>query len=1199
MAESRGAQIRTPDQRLRVFVSSTLGELAEERKVVRAAIERLHLAPVMFELGARPHPPRELYRSYLEQSDVFVGIYGESYGWVAPEMEISGLEDEFVLSAGKPSLLYVLDPAPARDARLAALIGRIESEGRVSYKTFSDAEQLGEQLENDLALLLAERFARPLELPSGTVTLLFTDIEGSTRLLRQLGDRYRDVLEDHRRLLRAAFASNGGHEVGTEGDSFFVSFRTAKSGVAAAVAAQRALSEHRWPEGVQLRVRIGLHSGEPDAGGEHYVGLGVHRAARISAAGHGGQVLLSNATRELVEDDLPAGVTLRDVGAYRLKDLDRPEQLFQLIAEGLPAEFPPLKGERVATGLSRKAKAAAAAAVIAVIAAAVVVPLLVVGGNDGKTLVPANVLAAIDPMTGKVVDSIPVGTRPSDVAYGSGSLWVANVGDSTVTRVDPKTNEALRSISVPAPPIGLAAGSGAVWVASSDGSLRRIDPDFNSVADVRPAAKTFITSSVLPSPVAVGARSVWVAGNTEISQIDPATGNVVNKTPSGFSPSGIAIGSGSVWVAENTENEVTRIDLAGGATTAIPVGHGPLGVAVGAGSVWVTNSTDGTVTRIDPDTGSAQATISVGAGPAGIAVGGEAVWVADTGAGTVVGIDPKTDRVVRTIHVGESPTGVTVAGGRVWVSVQRNVSGIVAAGRGGVARVVLQSDNDFLNVDPGVANSTDVFQVLDATCAKLLNYPDQPAPAGEHLVPEVASALPTMSDGGKTYTFVIRSGYRFSPPSGEAVTAETFKTTIERTLSPAESTRLPAVSLDDVVGATAFEKGKARHVTGVVAKGNVLTIHLLQAAGDLPARLASPAFCAVPRATPANHQGVPGIPMAGPYYIAAYTPGRMLVLERNPNYHGPRPHHLAAIVYEIIPSSSEAVQDVEGGRADYFSSQFYVAAFPPSLIPRLRSRYGPDSSAAKKGQQQYFENPSSALGAFGISLNTSRPLFRDARLRRAVAYALDRSALAALDAKAFGAVRVTDQLLVPGFPGYRPVNVFTARPDLAAARRLAHGHGGVAVFYAARGQEQLVSIVQKDLARIGIQVVIRTFPIGVWLGKIRTRGEPYDLTASVANSGYADPASVMSSYDLSTIPLSNFSRLDDPVVTRRLRAAERLTGDARIRAYAQLDAELTRDIVPSVSYDYTENGDLLSARMGCEVYQPIYGMDLAALCLRK
>jgi predicted ATPase/class 3 adenylate cyclase len=180
-------------------------------------------------------------------------------------------------------------------------------------------------------------------LPTGTVTFLFTDIEGSTRLLQHLGDRYADLLADQRCLLRAAFHQWHGYELGTEGDSFFVAFSRASDALAAVVEAQRTLAAHPWPEGTSVRVRMGLHTGEPTLTPEGYIGLDVHRAARINACSHGGQILLSQRTHDLVVDQLPNGAILRDMGAHRLKDLLQPEHLFQVVIEGLPADFPPLK----------------------------------------------------------------------------------------------------------------------------------------------------------------------------------------------------------------------------------------------------------------------------------------------------------------------------------------------------------------------------------------------------------------------------------------------------------------------------------------------------------------------------------------------------------------------------------------------------------------------------------------------------------------------------------------------------------------------------------------------------------------------------------------------------------------------------------------------------------------------------------------
>src|SRR6266516_4817950 len=197
----RAAVILTPDQRVRVFISSTLGELAAERAAARRAITRLHLVPVWYESGARPHPPRSMYRAYLAQSQVFVGIYWQRYGWVAPGMQISGLEDEFRLAAGKPKLLYLKRPAPDLEPRLAAMIDGIRAAGTVSCRTFATPGELERLLADDLAVVLSERFAGAAvsagELPAGTVTFLLTDIEGSMRLWESDPDAMEVALERH------------------------------------------------------------------------------------------------------------------------------------------------------------------------------------------------------------------------------------------------------------------------------------------------------------------------------------------------------------------------------------------------------------------------------------------------------------------------------------------------------------------------------------------------------------------------------------------------------------------------------------------------------------------------------------------------------------------------------------------------------------------------------------------------------------------------------------------------------------------------------------------------------------------------------------------------------------------------------------------------------------------------------------------
>jgi predicted ATPase/class 3 adenylate cyclase len=351
-AADRAGVILTPDQRVRVFISSTLEELAPERAAARRAIARLHLVPVWYESGARPHPPRPMYRAYLKQSQVFVGIYWQRYGWVAPGMEISGLEDEYRLAAaaGKPMLLYLKRPAPDQEPRLAAMFEAIRAAGTVSYRTFTTPRELERLLADDLAVLLSESFAGAAigtgpKLPAGTVTFLLTDIEGSTRLWESMPDAMEAALEQHNRLLPEVIGGHGGVVVTSrgEGDSFFAVFASAVAAVEAAGACQLRLNAEAWPAGAALRVRMGLHTGEAHVqDGDYADHAPINRCARVKAAAYGGQVLVTQTTRDLVAGRLGGGFGLKRLGEFRLRDLAEPELIYQLTHADLPAEFPPI-----------------------------------------------------------------------------------------------------------------------------------------------------------------------------------------------------------------------------------------------------------------------------------------------------------------------------------------------------------------------------------------------------------------------------------------------------------------------------------------------------------------------------------------------------------------------------------------------------------------------------------------------------------------------------------------------------------------------------------------------------------------------------------------------------------------------------------------------------------------------------------------
>ena len=837
------------------------------------------------------------------------------------------------------------------------------------------------------------------------------------------------------------------------------------------------------------------------------------------------------------------------------------------------------------------------------LAAMSVVAVMLSQSSSNSVLVAPNSVAVIDTHSDRVVGAVPVGTRPDAIVFGSGSLWVANRDDQTVSRVDARSLQTLRTISVSDPPTSVAASSNGIWVAASglnpsvsSVSVSRIDPQFDVLST------TLHVGNVVPrGPAAVASRgdSVWVAPSSGLlTRLDGTTGRVVGQIDPNASPTGIAVGEGAVWVSDAEADNVVRVDPTG-LLTPIPVGGAPSGIAVGAGGVWVADSLDGAVVRIDPAARAVTTTIKVGRGPDSVAVGAGSLWVANSGDGTVTRIDPTTDKELATIAVGGSPQAITIADGRAWVTVDRqSIPGGVASG--GTLRIESPTDVDYM--DPALAYSLLSGQLLYATCAELVNYPDKGTPAGSQLIPEVAQSLPTRSPDGRTYTFKIRPGFRFSPPSNEPVTAQTFKDTIERTLNPTMHSPL-AHYLADVVGAGAYMAGRARHIAGVIASGDSLTIRLLAPAPDFLSRIAEPAFCAVPSDTPVDPNGVRVIPAAGPYYVATYTPGQGVVLVRNPNYHGSRPHRFERIELAVGIAAQRTVTDVESGSADYTNLGLWTfsatggstARGIAALASELAARYGPGSAAVRGGRQRYFVNPVLQLDFF--ALNTHRPPFSDVRLRKAINYAIDRRALAALgDGYQPLPEHPTDHYLPPGLPGFRDAPVYPLTPDLAKARQLASGNGRTAVLYTCELSPcpEQAQIVKTDLAALGLRVQIKTFPLAALAAKFATPGEPFDLAWEGWLPDYPDPYSMLTPLLSDNAIAPSF---EDPAYQRRLAAAESLSGPKRYLTYGELDLDLARNAAPLAAFGNLSSHDFFSARVGCQTYG-VYGIDLPALCIK-
>lgn len=837
---------------------------------------------------------------------------------------------------------------------------------------------------------------------------------------------------------------------------------------------------------------------------------------------------------------------------------------------------------------------AAGGALLLVAIVAVAVKLASSGSSIVR--VEPNDVAAIDTRSDRVVEAVPVGGRPGPIAFGSGSLWVANLDDQTISRIAPGGPRTLGLVRVPGPPTGIAAGPGGLWVVESPGTssvrVGRVDPVFNTFRAVTRVGNVVPGG---PAAIATQGNSVWVAPSTGLlTRLDGTTGKFggAGLDPNA-SPAGIAIGEGATWLTDTDANNVVRVDSSG-LPTPIGVGDAPIGIAVGAGWVWVVDSLDDAVVRIDPDTRSVSATIQVGRSPAGVAFGAGSVWVANSGDGTVTRIDPRTDKVQATITVGGSPQAITIADGKAWVTVdEQSIAPSRGAPDGGTLRIV--SSSDVPTMDPALAGDP---QLLYATCAQLLNYPDKAGLAGSQLTPEVAQSLPARSPDGRTYTFTIRPGFRFSPPSNEPVTAQTFKATIERTLNPGTHS-LYAHFLADIVGADAYMSGKASHIAGVIAHGDTLTVRLLAPAPDFLARISQPAAsCAVPSDTPVDRNGERVIPSAGPYYVTVNTPGQGVVLMRNPNYHGRRPHHFARIELSVLISPKRAISEIEAGLADYTTvgSGWSASAARAAHASRLAARYGAGSAAAARGAQQYFANPAAQLDYF--VLNTHRPLFSDARMRQAVNYAINRRALAQRgDRFSPLPAHPTSHYLPPGMPGFRDAHVYPMTPDIVKARKLARGGGRTAVLYTCNSSPcpEQAQIVKTDLAAIGLQVHIKKIPFATYFTTLGKPGHPFDLAWDGWLPDYIDPAAMLNSL----LADSSFGpTFDDPAYRRRLAAASRLSGPERYLTYGRLDLELARDAAPLAAFDNLSNNDFFAARIGCQTYG-IYGMDLAALCIRR
>lgn len=511
-----------------------------------------------------------------------------------------------------------------------------------------------------------DRVSRVADLPKGTVTFLLTDIEASTRRWQEDPDAMKVAIERHDQLLATGIEDHAGtvlKERG-EGDSFFAVFARASDAVAAACSIQRALYKEPWPGDLTIRVRMAIHTGEAhEESAYDYRGIAVNRCARLRALAHGGQVLLSSSVRELARDNLPAGITLRDLGEHQLRDLDRLERVFQVVDPALPTEPPAVRPRRLVPW--RWTLGAAVA--VSVLVAGVIVAL----PHGGAVTPDINQVAEIGADGRSFVAAIDVGgERPEGVVDAGDALWVINYASQTLTRVDKNTRRS-KTFGVGGAPTGIAFAAGTVWVTTefgvtsgAPGSVLRFD-----ASDGHQLPSIVVGNGV--AGIAAGPHDIWVTNEKDntLVRIDPDTGTLGSPIKVGRGPKAVAIARGSVWVANALDRTVSRVDPGTGTVSApIPV-QGADAIAADDRGVWVVGSATNTVTHIDVATNGIVTTITVSSGPTAIAVTTNAVWVTAGVAGEVVRIDPSRGETLGHLQVHGHPSAITSQNGSVWVTI--------------------------------------------------------------------------------------------------------------------------------------------------------------------------------------------------------------------------------------------------------------------------------------------------------------------------------------------------------------------------------------------------------------------------------------------------------------------------------------------------------------------------------------------------
>jgi peptide/nickel transport system substrate-binding protein len=863
--------------------------------------------------------------------------------------------------------------------------------------------------------------------PTELRTFLIADVRGYTRFTREQGDEAAAELAAwFAEIVRGTVPGFAGELLELRGDEALCVFASARQALRAAVELQRRL---RTPSGDDGRVfpvgvGVGLDAGEavPTEGG--YRGGALNLAARLCSVAAPGQILASEGIVHLAQR--VDGVRYSIVRSRRFKGIEAPVRLVEVISET------PLPDVPVVPAPKRRSSTTAwmvAAVALAVVAAAAIGVIFVRGGGGASVGLASNSFGLVG-ASGHASAPIALDEAPFGVAVDGKVAWLPRYSQDAVLAVDTATGQG-QPIPVGDGPDAVAVGSGSVWVANAgDGTVSEVNPTARRVV----ADPIYVGNG--PSGIAVGKGAVWVALSVDgaVAKIDPDTGRVVDTFSVGTNPTRVAVGFDKVWVTNESVGTVTPIDpVHDVAESPIAVGHGPNGLAVGPGAVWVTNSLDGTVSRIDPNTLTVTAS-RVGEDPQGVTVVGDTVWVAARRSAEIVRLNGQTGQVTSKLAVGANPQDVAAVGDGAAITTTTSPT----EHRGGTLTIASASKDGLRerpSVDPdsGSAWYPVIWDSLAVTNDGLVSLKRVPGPDGGTVVADLAKALPTVTNGGLTYAFQLREGIRYS--TGRAVHASDIRHGLERTFvlntgSPDESMGL--FFYGAVVGAPkcAASPRSCDLSRGIVVddKTGTITFHLRHPDPDFLAKLAMPPGVAVPPEAPPHDSGRHPLPATGPYMMARYAI-RQYVLVRNPYFHEWSPDaqpdgYPDRIVFRPYTKTSQAVSAVEHGTADWL--YFTVPSINTQQTHEIETDYAAQI------------HPSAYPATDMLVIAANSPLNRDRTARRAIAYAIDRDRLHSILKNGSSSLPTpsTCQLVPPNFPGYRPYCPYSFDP--AHAQKLVH-----------------------------------------------------------------------------------------------------------------------------------------------------------------